>query len=191
MHILARACFVVLFALKVLAHDHHDALTEEETSAPVDNILWIHIFLQALVWGVIFPIGMVLGLSRSRWHVPLQVSLPSQRTEHPAHRCPSLYVYVGNWLCPDSRRLYPGPLAQRTLISRWNTRQICQHTHSPYPCPAHHRNLPEATHQREINPTVYCYFARNNWKGLSHTWLGSDPLRSYCLPRVLSWGRTR
>jgi hypothetical protein len=57
----------------VHAHEHHDELTEEQTNAPVDAILWIHIFLQAAVWGIIFPIGMVLGLSRSRWHVPLQV----------------------------------------------------------------------------------------------------------------------
>ena len=57
-----------------LAHPHHDVLTEEEQKLPVDAILWIHIFLQATVWGVIFPIGMVLGLTRSRWHVPLQVS---------------------------------------------------------------------------------------------------------------------
>ena len=56
-----------------LAHSHSDSLTEEEANSPVDAILWIHIFLQAAVWGVIFPIGMVLGLSRSRWHVPLQV----------------------------------------------------------------------------------------------------------------------
>lgn len=94
MHILLRTSFVVLFTVNVLAHGHHDELTEEETAAPVDNILWIHILLQSLVWGVIFPIGMVLGLSRSRWHVPLQVSVPFQRTcaKHPAHRCPSSYV---------------------------------------------------------------------------------------------------
>ncbi|TCD67381.1 hypothetical protein EIP91_012416 [Steccherinum ochraceum] len=69
-----RALPVVLLAciLPVTAHDHHDVLTEEEMNAPVDAILWIHIFLQAAVWGVLFPIGMVLGLSRSRWHVPLQ-----------------------------------------------------------------------------------------------------------------------
>ena len=56
-----------------LAHPHKDVLTEEEVNLPVDAILWIHIFLQVAVWGVIFPIGMVLGLTRSRWHVPLQV----------------------------------------------------------------------------------------------------------------------
>jgi len=58
-----------------LAHSHSDVLTEEAANSPVDAILWIHILLQATVWGVIFPIGMVLGLTRSRWHVPLQVSI--------------------------------------------------------------------------------------------------------------------
>lgn len=57
----------------VSAHAHHDELTEEQANAPVDAILWIHIFLQAAVWGVLFPVGMVLGITRSRWHVPLQV----------------------------------------------------------------------------------------------------------------------
>lgn len=64
------SCFLAYAA----AHEHHDKLSEEEANAPVDNILWIHMFLQALVWGVMFPIGMVLGITRSRWHVPLQVS---------------------------------------------------------------------------------------------------------------------
>ncbi|KAH8093242.1 hypothetical protein BXZ70DRAFT_949591 [Cristinia sonorae] len=58
--------------LPVVAHDHHNELSEEQANAPVDAILWIHIFLQASVWGVLFPVGMVLGLSRSKWHVPLQ-----------------------------------------------------------------------------------------------------------------------
>ncbi|KAK7686341.1 hypothetical protein QCA50_010565 [Cerrena zonata] len=64
--------FLLALIIPVLAHKHHDELTEEQASAPVDSILWIHIFLQATVWGILFPIGMVLGLSRSRWHVPLQ-----------------------------------------------------------------------------------------------------------------------
>ncbi|KAJ7623655.1 hypothetical protein FB45DRAFT_111936 [Roridomyces roridus] len=54
------------------AHDHHDELSEEEANLPTDSILWIHMALQAAVWGVLFPIGMVLGITRSRWHVPLQ-----------------------------------------------------------------------------------------------------------------------
>ncbi|KAI9510563.1 hypothetical protein F5148DRAFT_566738 [Russula earlei] len=57
------------------AHAHnHSVLTQEEATAPIDTILWIHIFLQAAVWGILFPIGMVFGMSRSRWHVPLQIT---------------------------------------------------------------------------------------------------------------------
>ena len=56
-----------------LAHSHDHELTERQADAPIDTILWIHIVLQATIWGVIFPIGMVLGLTRSKWHVPLQV----------------------------------------------------------------------------------------------------------------------
>lgn len=66
-------CTVLVLAGLTLAHEHHDDITEEQQNAPVDTILWLHIFLQAAVWGVLFPTGMVLGLSRSRWHVPLQV----------------------------------------------------------------------------------------------------------------------
>ncbi|KAG6818816.1 hypothetical protein H0H93_001377 [Arthromyces matolae] len=58
--------------LPAVAHPHHDELSEEQANAPVDAILWIHMALQAFVWGILFPIGMVLGITRSRWHVPLQ-----------------------------------------------------------------------------------------------------------------------
>ncbi|KAJ7230660.1 hypothetical protein GGX14DRAFT_584177 [Mycena pura] len=63
---------LLTFVHFTLAHEHHDELTEAEANRPTDAILWIHIVLQAMVWGVIFPIGMVLGITRSRWHVPLQ-----------------------------------------------------------------------------------------------------------------------
>ncbi|KAI0794264.1 hypothetical protein C8Q74DRAFT_1194204 [Fomes fomentarius] len=69
---LATLCIILLLAVLTAAHEHHDEITEEQQNAPIDTILWLHIFLQAAVWGVLFPTGMVLGLSRSRWHVPLQ-----------------------------------------------------------------------------------------------------------------------
>ncbi|KAF5375313.1 hypothetical protein D9757_009676 [Collybiopsis confluens] len=73
---LVRTVLLVLFIcctpINVAAHAHHDELSEEDASKPVDAILWIHIFLQAIIWGLLFPVGMVFGLSRSRWHVPLQ-----------------------------------------------------------------------------------------------------------------------
>ncbi|KAL1707918.1 hypothetical protein EV121DRAFT_255334 [Schizophyllum commune] len=56
------------------AHGHHHELSDADIHKPIDAILWIHIFLQAAIWGVLFPTGMVLGLSKSRWHVPLQAT---------------------------------------------------------------------------------------------------------------------
>lgn len=71
------ALSLALFAARCVAHDHGEQ-TEEQAHAPVDAILWIHIVLQAIVWGILFPIGMVLGLTKSRWHVPLQVCIFSK-----------------------------------------------------------------------------------------------------------------
>lgn len=76
---------VLLLCLVVtptLAHEHDEDISDEDANAPVDAILWIHMFLQAVVWGLLFPIGMVLGLSRSRWHVPLQVRTETRATIH-------------------------------------------------------------------------------------------------------------
>jgi hypothetical protein len=64
----------VLSALAVTAAAHGSL--PDSLDAPVDTVLWIHIFIQALVWGILFPTGMVLGITRSRLHVPLQVSIP-------------------------------------------------------------------------------------------------------------------
>jgi len=76
------AFLLLLEALPISAHTHTAKLTEQELNAPVDSILWIHMALQVLIWGVVFPTGMVLGITRSRWHVPLQVST--------VHKNPSL-----------------------------------------------------------------------------------------------------
>ncbi|GJE98791.1 Ytp1 domain-containing protein [Phanerochaete sordida] len=70
--LLPAAAAVLSLAAAAAAHEHHEHLDEEAQNKPVDAILWIHIFLQMAVWGVLFPTGMVLGLSKSRWHVPLQ-----------------------------------------------------------------------------------------------------------------------
>lgn len=57
------------------AHGGHDNIPEGEAISPepIDSTLWTHILLQCLAWGLLFPTGMVLGLARSRWHVPVQV----------------------------------------------------------------------------------------------------------------------
>ncbi|CAI4212886.1 unnamed protein product [Parascedosporium putredinis] len=59
------------------AHGNHGGENIEEgetvSSDPIDAILWIHIFLQMFAWGILFPVGMVFGLTKSRWHVPTQI----------------------------------------------------------------------------------------------------------------------
>ena len=68
-----RLLLLSAFVAGAYAHGHHHELSDADIHKPIDAILWIHIFLQAAIWGVLFPTGMVLGLSKSRWHVPLQV----------------------------------------------------------------------------------------------------------------------
>jgi len=46
-------------------HGHHnDAIPEGEgiSNTPIDSILWTHILVQTLAWGILFPTGMVLGV---------------------------------------------------------------------------------------------------------------------------------
>lgn len=38
-----------------------------------DSILWTHILMMGAAFGLIFPTGMVLGIVRSRFHVPVQI----------------------------------------------------------------------------------------------------------------------
>ncbi|KAL8722354.1 MAG: hypothetical protein Q9225_001144 [Loekoesia sp. 1 TL-2023] len=87
-------------AYRAAAHEHHDDKIPEGEGVspdPIDTILWIHILIQILSFGLIFPTGMILGVCffpvpsppslllsykftslfppqivRSRWHVPLQ-----------------------------------------------------------------------------------------------------------------------
>jgi Domain of unknown function (DUF2427) len=39
---------------------------------PIDMMLRLHIYFQVFVWAILFPTGMVLGITRSRYHVPIQ-----------------------------------------------------------------------------------------------------------------------
>jgi len=82
------AVVLLLFVGTALAHDHHEAATEAEKFAPIDNVLWLHIALQVGLWGILWPLGMVLGITRfvcimawnlnglaNRTHVCVQVAL--------------------------------------------------------------------------------------------------------------------
>lgn len=73
---LSLSLFALLFASAVSAHGGHtDKIPEGEavSSDPLDSRLWVHILLMILSFGMIFPYGMVLGIIKSRWHVPVQV----------------------------------------------------------------------------------------------------------------------
>lgn len=43
------------------------------TPDPIDGVLWLHILIMMFTFGILFPVGMVLGLSKNRWHVPVQI----------------------------------------------------------------------------------------------------------------------
>ncbi|GAA6022906.1 hypothetical protein JCM11491_006624 [Sporobolomyces phaffii] len=66
------------FSVSALAHEHHEVdtgpfehnFTNEE---PIDSVLKWHIAIQTVSWGILFPVGMILGLNKSRFHVPFQL----------------------------------------------------------------------------------------------------------------------
>ncbi|WRT67344.1 uncharacterized protein IL334_004314 [Kwoniella shivajii] len=61
----------ILCANFAQAHSHHN-VTEIDFTVPIDGKIYLHGALQTFLWGISFPIGMVLGLSKSKYHVPLQ-----------------------------------------------------------------------------------------------------------------------
>ncbi|KAK6349587.1 hypothetical protein TWF696_005871 [Orbilia brochopaga] len=67
-----------LLALAALAaaHDHTGVTIPEgqhTTDEPLDALLWLHILLMTTAFGILYPLGMVLGLVRNRFHVPVQI----------------------------------------------------------------------------------------------------------------------
>ncbi|KAJ5610139.1 hypothetical protein N7510_006858 [Penicillium lagena] len=68
---------LALFCLfgSTLAHGGHENVPEDGAMSddPIDSTLWTHMILMGLTFGIIFPFGMVLGIVRSRWHVPVQI----------------------------------------------------------------------------------------------------------------------
>ena len=70
--------FVLAVAARLVsAHDHPDEAIPDGAAIspePIDAILWWHIIFMILSFGIMFPVGMVLGMVRSRWHVPCQAA---------------------------------------------------------------------------------------------------------------------
>jgi hypothetical protein len=199
-HNMALLSLLVLNAAR--AHEHDEDLTEEAAHAAVDSILWIHIFLQAAVWGILFPIGMVLGLSRSRWHAPLQVC-PRPRLP-PSFTLSHLFIYrpapyhdftSANPLrtlfvdCRDrahARRLHTRARARWPTISFDRPWQVCQyppHTDCGAACAG---SVPQAAHSRADTAPLGRAHTRCHRKVISSAGMGPDALWSNRVSRVLS-----
>ncbi|KAH7348134.1 integral membrane protein-like protein [Pyrenochaeta sp. MPI-SDFR-AT-0127] len=71
----AAVLVALLLSTATTAHEHHvNKIADGHTVSddPIDSTLWVHILIQSLAWGILFPTGMVLGIIRSKWHVPVQ-----------------------------------------------------------------------------------------------------------------------
>ncbi|KKA30151.1 hypothetical protein TD95_002796 [Thielaviopsis punctulata] len=64
-----------LLASPVNAFHDNSRIPNDATisSDPVDAILWLHIFTMMLAVGILYPTGMVLGITKNRWHIPVQI----------------------------------------------------------------------------------------------------------------------
>ncbi|KAJ2748574.1 hypothetical protein GGI19_006056, partial [Coemansia pectinata] len=71
---LLRAVILLLCALVVHGHNHHAANMNFDMGEPIDGVLKAHIILMSIAFGALFPIGMVLGLRKNKWHVPVQAT---------------------------------------------------------------------------------------------------------------------
>ncbi|KAJ2372942.1 hypothetical protein H4S02_009027 [Coemansia sp. RSA 2611] len=71
---LLRAAILLSLALVVRGHDHHAANMNFDMGEPIDGVLKAHIALMSIAFGALFPIGMVLGLRKNKWHVPVQAT---------------------------------------------------------------------------------------------------------------------
>lgn len=185
---LLRATFGLYLVAYVLAHPHHDKLTEEEANKPVDTILWIHIFLQAMVWGVMFPLGMVLGITRSRWHVPLQVSSSwiwwGSASE--------FHIFLtGNWLRAHGCWLYPWPLSQRTAFPIFCPWKFCKYSFHSNHLPAGAWHLPKTAHPRKVNTAIFRCRSWDYWENISNTGMDSNIIWHHSVPGVLPRRGTR
>lgn len=60
-----------------LLFSRHDEPAEPGTfpmPEAVDGVLWAHILIMTIAFGVIFPVGMILSLTKHRFHLPVQIT---------------------------------------------------------------------------------------------------------------------
>ncbi|KAJ1916897.1 hypothetical protein IWQ60_007945 [Tieghemiomyces parasiticus] len=62
----------LLLATGAQAHEGHHHNANMSFSSDIDTRLWLHVVFMGLAYGVLFPVGTVLGLVKHRFHVPVQ-----------------------------------------------------------------------------------------------------------------------
>lgn len=180
---LPAALLLAVFALPAAAHKHHSSLTEDQKNADVDALLVIHIMLQTLIWGILFPTGMVLGMSKSRWHVPLQVRRSYVFRARPnALKCDRNIEYRYS---PYARWILARTCARRTGFPGGSTRHNGQHPIGPDHSPACSGHLSQTTHPRRDHPSVGCTSAWSRRESVPNIWLDANVVWCYLLQRVL------
>ncbi|CAO3653586.1 unnamed protein product [Mucor hiemalis] len=57
------------------SHDLDPSLFDSSaaTNEPIGLIMTLHIIFMVAAFGILYPLGMVLGLARNKWHVPVQI----------------------------------------------------------------------------------------------------------------------
>jgi hypothetical protein len=176
--VLALSTLVVLVA----AHGNSE---ESVADDPVDSVLWIHIFVQTLVWGILFPTGMVLGITRSRLHVPLQVSTHYRNQgDHNHESWPESRIRY------DNPGLLPGPSAQGAVIPAVRTPAFRITLDRPNRIATLAGDLFEIAHPRANAATMGSQIARAGGESVSVSWMDTNAIRSYRFPRLLSGRRS-
>jgi len=191
-----------LFLYAVRAHEHEGELSEEAATTAIDSILWLHIFIQVGVWGVLFPIGMVFGISRSRWHAPLQVSPTPFSSPFPSR--PTRFYHDGPSSGPNrshspigcrhrahARWFHTRARAWGSGISPERAQCLCERPPRANFRSARAGCVSQAAHPRADTAALGRARARGRRKVIPGAWMDPDAIWRDRVPRVLSRRRAR
>ena len=132
-----------------------------DPSEPIDGILTAHMVLQVFTWGLLLPAGMVLGLTKSRWHVPVQ-TLGILLTIVGVQLAVSLHSGV-----MDVKLKWFLASPWRTYFLPYSARQSCVLSNLLPLCPSQLWYLPQASYYGRQQNSQDCSFAAQHlWQDL-------------------------
>jgi len=150
-----------------------------------DSILWVHIILQIVTFGLIFPTGMVLGVCCTRLIVT-RLRLTRICTDCSiAMACPRPSLRRRCCCC----RLLPGPCPWRPSIRAQHSCRLCLVPHADAPSTNRTGCIPQATLDERhtlSHPSACCHRSRRCGQNHAHRELGTDALRRHHRPWLLS-----